>query len=1031
MAIESRVVSLNFVSGLDQKTDAKLTTKLTTADNCVLRKNGTIEKRLGFVANGNWSLSANPVKVFPFKNGEFITTDITTDAISAVETIQHNASSVGGKWNSQDKYGNVFITSRAIVSNAASITHADLTVINASATQSGSAICAALADATNDNTSCELSSLDIDSESQNTISGLSGSSPVVAPTRMVSVTSTSSTVVLVYSFAGSIVFSTATSFAFGAAASVAGFQATTPQFDAVSFNNKVYFAGKSASLTNIIFGSYDPATNVVVTSSINASTSIDILSIVTPAPGTDRIRIVWRNNTAITTLMVAFSSTVSAIGSVAALPSVTTGGFNYPAMIALTGAENIGATSFDLFATFGPSSATYDPLTCWLGSLDNSGSYAGTAFSNTLGQIGCSLASKAFLSNGIPSIVMNFAATSAQCFVVAKRSRGNSTSLRSVGRFAYGIAAPNFSTSYGLLPQVVNGSDTNIMFMSARVASYFRSSNGALTTNYAVNLISFNFSQSKNVGYQETSDSVLATGGHLKLNDGGGVVENGFLTPTVSVSASSLSTGGLVSSGTYSMYVVKEFTDRTGRTHRSTPSLPITIATSATTTNKITLYFYDGPSERFSNQRVKQTRYAIFRTTANGSIAYRDRTILFDGTGSPVNPCINPPSTSVSLTISDTTLASGDVLYTQGGALPNWTPDGVAAICEHKTRIICNGNSDDTTIYSKSFVQGEGISFAQVNTITHPSKGGRVTAYASLDSVLVGFKNRSIFIISGDGPDDTGLSGSFSSGQILFSDVGCIDQKSLCRFKDGIMFKSPDKGFYLLTRDLQLNYIGADVESYNSKTIVSSQVVGLNEVSGSAEECRFLCSDGTLLTYNYYNQQWTTATLAGCTDAVQTGGRYVVVNPSSTAANARVFQQSLTTYLDAFSNTSTTYQMTVETGWVKTADVQGFQRIWKAQLLGDAVGPGAVSVEIGYDYESAYNESYTFQMSSMTTPNYTGGAVSAPQCDWVPARQKCQAIRFRIKDYPGATGVVMKFTNISLECGVKTGVFKLPAAKGS
>jgi hypothetical protein len=353
------------------------------------------------------------------------------------------------------------------------------------------------------------------------------------------------------------------------------------------------------------------------------------------------------------------------------------------------------------------------------------------------------------------------------------------------------------------------------------------------------------------------------------------------------------------------------------------------------------------------------------------------------------------------------------------------------ALWHHDNRLFCEDPTDNTIVhFSKQIVEGEGVAFAQANIVRLPGYG-RVTAGQSLDSNNLIFRARSILASGGQGPDDTGLNGSYSDGQVIFSDVGCIDQRNLCRFKDGIVFKSPDKGFYLLTRDLQLQFIGADVQDYNSKTVVSSEVVALTEASGAVEECRFLCSDGTLLTYNYYNGQWTTATLAGCTDAVQTGGRYVVVNTSTTATNARVFQQSLTTYTDAFSNTSATYQMTVETGWIKTADVQGFQRIWKGQLLGEAQGDGAISVEVGYDYEAAYNESYTFQMSSMTTPNYTGGAVSAPQCDFVPVRQKCQAIRFRIKDYPGATGVVMKLTNISLECGVKSGVFKLPAAKGS
>ncbi len=410
-----------------------------------------------------------------------------------------------------------------------------------------------------------------------------------------------------------------------------------------------------------------------------------------------------------------------------------------------------------------------------------------------------------------------------------------------------------------------------------------------------------------------------------------------------------------------------------------------------------------------------------------GALYYRDTSSAFSSCAVSVTATM----LNLSLTISDTSLNGADIIYTQGGSLPNWTPDGIVAMCQHKMRLWCNDSSDYGIVrYSKEAVAGECVSFALANTVRVPGVGA-VTAFASLDSTLVIFRRRSIYGVAGDGPDDTGLNGSFSDGQLLFAEVGCVDQRSLCRFQDGVIFKS-DKGFYLLGRDLQLSFVGAEVDVDDSKTIVSSEVVALNEGSGTAEECRFLCSDGTLLVYNYNNNEWTKATLSGVTDAVQTGGRYVVCSPTTTAANARVFQQSLTTYLDGFA-TSSTYQMTVETGWIKTADVQGFQRIWSAQFLGTTQDVGTLSIEVGYDYETAYNETHTSTIANLTAVNYTGAATPPPQGVLVPVRQKCQAIRFRIKDIPNlgnTLGAVFKLTNISLECGVKSGTFRLPGAKG-
>ena len=513
-------------------------------------------------------------------------------------------------------------------------------------------------------------------------------------------------------------------------------------------------------------------------------------------------------------------------------------------------------------------------------------------------------------------------------------------------------------------------------------------------------------------------------GGVMSQFDGAGKTESGFFSAP-EIRAVSLSNGGAITGpGTYSVVVVKECIDQAGYLHVGQPSIPFTFTTSSAT-NQALLTIIDGPNWIGNVERLGQIRYSVFRTQINGSIYYRNNMFtVTTGTGTSFTPF------SITVNVSDTVIASSDILYTQGGVLPHWTPDSCDVLFEHKTRLFCNDPSDDGALrYSNELVASEAPAFSAVSTVRIPG-ADRITAGCSLDSNAIIFRARSIYAISGDGPDATGQNGAFSPGQLIYADVGAINQDNICRFSQGVIFKSTDKGFFMLSRDLQVQFIGAEVENYNSKTVVSSEVVAMTEADGTVEECRFLCSDGTLLTYNYYNGQWTTATLAGCTDAVQTGGRYVVVNPSTTAASARVFQQSLSTYTDAFSNTSATYQMTVETGWVKTADVQGFQRIWKAQLLGESQGPGAISVEVGYDYETSYNESYTFNMSTMTTPNYTGGAISAPQFDFVPVRQKCQAIRFRIKDYP-TTGAVMKITNLSLECGVKSGVFKLPAAKGA
>lgn len=1013
-----RTISLNFVSGIDQKTDQKLTGKLTTADNVVLRKNGTIEKRPGFVADGTWGATFNPVRALPFRDGIYALTEaVSMTGSAAIRGRQVAIGRAAGVYTGAPGAADVFvpceIKTRTLVSTFTSITYGDGCLINCSATQRGTYVFAAK----NSFFQCDL-------DTGNVAEGKAfGSGSVV---RMLSLTSSST---VAYAVVGGGTRSSTSVFVMSLAAgtsaavtvatingSSATALSTMANLDAVAVGTKIYFATPTASSTGIILASYDTATSATSTTTVPASTTADALCIATPAPSTDRLHLFWLRNTASNTgFMASYSLTLSQI---LAATSITTITASYgPGLVRqIAAGETFGNTSVYLYVT--ASSTTTMPDVTAYSSINLSGTVT-SAF--TVGKP-TSIASRPFLGETAQSVFLNNTATGQQClFAVAEVG---AQVWPSVARCFYGTAGASF-TALCYQPSVSKDPFGNYYVVQRR-ASAFSAAAGSVTVSYALELVECNFSQtSQALPRAAVGGSTLVGSGFLAQFDARGPIPLGFLSSPVINTVSITTSGGSLTTGVYGVVVVKESTDWSGRTIVGAPSLPYTFTVSATNSSA-TVAFNDPIISTAYNRDSPALRYVVYRTAANGSIYYRD-TFAAPSFG----VAADLPSISTSITISDASLSGGSVIYTQGGVLPYWSPDGCDLLFSHGVRVFCSDPTEETILrFSNEINQGEAVTFALSSVIRFPGQG-RLTAGASLDSNGVVFRSRSIYAFNGSGPDDTGQNGTFSEGQLLYADVGCINQRNLCRFRDGIVFKSPDKGFYLLTRDLQLQFIGAEVEGYNSKTVVSSEVVAMTEASGAVEECRFLCSDGTLLTYNYYNGQWTTATLAGCTDAVQTGGRYVVVNTSSTAANARVFQQSLTTYLDAFSNTSTTYQMTVETGWIKTADVQGFQRIWKGQLLGEAHGPGAISVEIGYDYETAYNESYTFQMSSMTTPNYTGGAASAPQCDFVPVRQKCQAIRFRIKDYPGATGTVMKLTNISLECGVKSGVFKLPAAKGS
>src|SRR5262249_17757773 len=130
-----------------------------------------------------------------------------------------------------------------------------------------------------------------------------------------------------------------------------------------------------------------------------------------------------------------------------------------------------------------------------------------------------------------------------------------------------------------------------------------------------------------------------------------------------------------------------------------------------------------------------------------------------------------------------------------------------------------------------------------------------------------------------------------------------------------------------------------------------------------------------------------------------------------------------------FTDLGQAYGSIVETPWIKLAGIQGFQRLYYVELLGTYSSDFTLGLDIAYSYSS----------TQPTTPNYTDSLTKNLAGTFTPGQQfsvrhhigkKCAAIKFRIRDLSiQGSGQGMGLTAISLEYGVKKGLFKLPAAQ--
>ncbi len=489
----------------------------------------------------------------------------------------------------------------------------------------------------------------------------------------------------------------------------------------------------------------------------------------------------------------------------------------------------------------------------------------------------------------------------------------------------------------------------------------------------------------------EYGRSLYFPGAQVMQFDGVATYEAGFNLYPEFTTPPAQGAGGSLADGTYQYVAVYEFVDGQGQLHRSAPSVPASVTISAGGgTAKTTFQL------RELSHTDKAVNIVLYRTLANGTTFYRINAVAA--------PIISAsPMSSYSDTSTDATIATQEVLYTSG-ELENAAPPAAVFAHVHQRRLVLvQAENRQRLSISDERSEGYGPTFNEATEYDCGASYGDVLGVGSIDDKLILLKERGLEYVAGDGPDRAGLQNTWTAPQFITSDTGCKSAASIVQTPDGIMFKG-ERGLYLLDRGLRLVWLGEEVESLTGR--ISSAVLVPQK-----SQIRFACPEvSRVLCYDYAARQWSTFTglqfdsmlvLGGTMYALTRGGD--LWSESSSAAG----------------DNSASIPLTVVTSWVKPAGVQGFQRVTRALLVGDAgTGTTTVLVEVAYDYSDTYQTLGTASLTSSGTFQIRGHL----------SKQKCAALRFRITaTNTGAPG--FSISNLTLEVGAKRGARKLPAAQ--
>lgn len=366
--------------------------------------------------------------------------------------------------------------------------------------------------------------------------------------------------------------------------------------------------------------------------------------------------------------------------------------------------------------------------------------------------------------------------------------------------------------------------------------------------------------------------------------------------------------------------------------------------------------------------------------------------------------------------IYNNSITKNRTVYTNNNELPNDPPPAVHHMVASESRAyLIPADNRNVVWYSKQFSPGRTVEWCAAFTLSEGLNSGAFTALAILDTYLIVFKEDQVLCTYGNGPDNGGSNGAFAPFSRIASDVGCIDAGSVALIPDGIIFRSR-RGIELLTRSLQVTYIGGPVEPLVAELGPISSVVVMPRYT----ELRLVPSTAgkPVLCYDYGSKRWSTFTNMASAQAREIAGEYWFLSADGSLVN----KETRGVYLD----NGAPIQMTLETPEIPVGagGLQGWGRAYRMALLGDFYNDFTLNVQFAYDHSNTYTDAVKF---STAAGLINGDKVFQFRTSRLP-RQVMQTLKLKIFD-SGTTGQSCAISNIALEVGSKNGLARLADQK--
>lgn len=497
--------------------------------------------------------------------------------------------------------------------------------------------------------------------------------------------------------------------------------------------------------------------------------------------------------------------------------------------------------------------------------------------------------------------------------------------------------------------------------------------------------------------------------------------------------------GALTPTGVYQVCVVKRIEYASGLVCRGAPSAPKTITLGGAQTKiTVSVESANNISNTASYGDNFTITYEIYRTTNAGTTFYLENSVASDF------PYYYAPLNSLFVTISDANIINNPILYTAGGTIENITAPNITSITKYKGRVVAAVGQAEPVIWPSKEQSNSSVGqFTDVFKLPIPVRGVDVTCVRELDDKLIIFGKDSIYYTYGDGPNDTGTSGSFAPPIKISENVGCISNKAIARLDNKIIFRGKE-GFYFLNSNLSIEKISLPVAYFAS--------LGNFEVTSTVQldnrkQVQFYLSNGYRLVYFTDYEQWSCDNVGISLAAKYEEYVVAVKKTGNTYSDLEMYMESTSdspaswTYSDAIGGY---YSLEIKTGWITFNGLQSLARVWRMILLGRAYTNCTLKVGFSYDYNPAVVDIHDLTVDTSTTLSYpdsdlyetlqpsVSSSIPTLQRRIHMPRQKMEAVQITIWDTSQTgTGKSFELNQITFEVGLRQGIMRLGEAQSS